>query len=138
MHQSAHQHLRVLQALEPESYGAGTENGADVDTKGFRECLFAFNVGVLQATTTVTPKIQESSDAAVADAYADVPDAALSAIALAGDQSIYYIRVNCDLRERYLRCVLTIANDTCIVGCVAILSNPHVMPVTQEETGASV
>lgn len=102
----------VAQSLVPDIRTASA-NGTGVDTKGYNSALVVVSTGAIDTSDedeTYTFKVQESSDNAVADAYADV-SGATTTVTAAG---VAVIRVDGlgTSRERYLRVVATLAGTT--------------------------
>lgn len=126
----------VKRSLSPQAVGAGaTVNGAGVDCLGYEALQVIVNVGDV-AAGTLTVNLQESSDDAVADAYADITGATTGAVAAAGDDEIYLIDVNLSEVERYVRAVVTDAGGggANYVAAELVLSKGRHNPPTQENT----
>ena len=114
--------------------GAGTVNGTGIDCRGYDEALIVLSLGIIPSNGTVDVKIQESSDNGVADTFADVSGAAF-AQKVAGTGTLTYVgRINLRGRERYLRTVVVVANQTVPMAVTAILSQAQINPVTQVNT----
>jgi hypothetical protein len=130
--------IKVVQSLEPQVANNETINGTGVDCLGWDAALVVVNVGVI-GSTSLTVKLQESSDDGSSDAYADITDATTGAIATADDQSVYIMDVNTSEVERYLRAVAisaSAADD--YVGAVFCLMSGRHLPPTQAETVVQV
>lgn len=121
----------VLQSHESDSRTAGAVNGAGIDTREYEECVFVLNMGDIAATGTVNLKVQESSDDGSADAYADVPGAAITALGDTDDDGVFCIAVRTRGRERYLRAVLTTGVAASDASVTALLLRKKYRPVTQ-------
>lgn len=122
--------VRVSNAV---SVGTSTVTSSAVDTAGFGGCMFLVLFG---AITDGTPdiKVQQSSDDAAADAYADLAGTAI-AMADTDDNDIGIVDVKAP-KERYLKCVVTRGGSTgCVIdGILAVLYDPSELPVTQDST----
>ncbi|MGB0889969.1 MAG: hypothetical protein ACPGWS_06755 [Solirubrobacterales bacterium] len=118
--------LDVRDCIEPASRTAGATNGAAIDCRGFEYAMFIVASGTNQATGTLDCKIQESSDNAVSDAYADVTGATFTQITTANDTAVRVCQVRLHGRERYLRMVGTVATAACIYGGYVVLSGHEV------------
>lgn len=94
--------------IVPASRAAGTTNGTGIDRQGLNSCTLFVQTGASSGTPSAISlacKLQESSDDASADAYADITDAAITAITAVNT----YAQVDVDLTgcERYVRAVMT-------------------------------
>ena len=138
---TAHQHCRVVSSLTPQSVNAGAATGTTgVDCKGYREALVILHVGA--ATGSIASAIlQESSDNAVADAYAAVTDNAavtqeFTAVDSTNDVTVFVGRVDLTRVERYLRVLYDVDTNAVIFGVLFCLCDPVDHPATQVETVA--
>ncbi len=122
------------QNIAPQSIASGAAvDGTGQDCAGYEELLAHVEVG-LATTGNVTVKLQESSDNAVADAFADITSATTVAVGPSGDLAPYLIDVNLSERERYIRAVATVAGGgTVVVGVAFELKGRH-LPPTQDHT----
>lgn len=129
----------LYQAIAPQSIASGaTVNGTGKDCEGYEQLLAVVEVG-LATTGNVTVKLQESSDDADADAYADVTSATTPAAGPSGDYETYLIEVNLSEREKYLRAVATVAGGgTVVCSASFILSRGRHLPPTQQNTVVKV
>jgi|6_EtaG_2_1085325.scaffolds.fasta_scaffold00063_53 uncharacterized phiE125 gp8 family phage protein len=98
--------LLVDQSIAPASYGIGTANGTAVDRQGYGT-LFTFNVGTVEATTTVDVHIEESDDNAT---WNDFTGGAFTQVTAANDNDIYTKEY--DGVKQYVRAVYVVANDS--------------------------
>lgn len=132
------QHVLVKQGIAPQAVGTGaTVTGNAIDTMGYETALFVVEAGAIadSADVSVSVKLQQSSDNAVSDAYADITDATTGAIVNAGQNEPYLIEVNLSEQERYLKPIATggssgggLASVTCI-----LMRGRH-LPPTQDNT----
>jgi hypothetical protein len=139
-------HIKVVPSLDPESRTAAAD-GLGVDCRGFSRALMVIHQGAHDITTgdeAVTYKVQESSDDASADAYADVTGAtqtiSVTEVPNATAGETWVIDIDLDGRERYLRAVATPTGTTPIdvAGVVFYLFNPALGPPEQENTPVQV
>ena len=115
----------------PVAQTAATVNGTGIDCKGYDEALIVLALGTIPSNGTVDVKIQESGDNGVADTFADVTGAVF-AQKVAGTGALTYVgRINLRERQRYLRSVVVVANQTVPLAAMAILSQARVNPVAQ-------
>jgi len=117
---------------------AAAVTGTGLDRKGFASCVLFVEAGqkggdVEPTTFSLAGKLQQSSDNGDADAYADITDAAITAIT-AEDGSA---QVDVDLTgcERYIRAVLTPAfvggtNPTLLCNSAIVLGGADALPTT--------
>lgn len=126
--------VKKINHIPPASQGAGTVNGAAIDTAGFDAISFEVLTGVIDAAITVDFKVQESDDGSTG--WADIAGAAITQLTGADDNQNPTIDLRlggraAGTRKRYLRGVLTVAGTgtaLCAVG--ADLAAPHDAPVT--------
>lgn len=53
-----YEQLHIATSIAPDTYGAGTTNGADVPTQGYRKALVTLATKVMAASSTLNVKIQ--------------------------------------------------------------------------------
>lgn len=136
MYQNPSDTQLVKLSLSPQAVGgSATVNGTGVDCLAYEALQVVVAIGDV-AAGTLTVKLQESSDDAVADAYADITDATTGAVAGSGDDEIYLIDVNLSERERYIRAVVTDAGGggANYVSVTFNLARGRHAPPTQENT----
>jgi hypothetical protein len=134
---TSHQNLAVRNVLVPASYAAAAELfTSGIDCQGYDEALFIFHIGTATATGDLTMQVEESSDDAVADPYADVTGAAVSEITVSNDNTVYVARVDLTKRERWLRVGYDVDDDNVIFGITVVFSQAKVYPVTQTNTAS--
>lgn len=127
--------FKVVQALAPASYAAAAEAfTSGIDCQGFDELLVILHCGVFTATGDLTCQLEESSDDADADSYADITGATFSEVTVSNDNTDYVGRIDLAKRERYIRLGYDVDDDDGIFGVTFILSNAKVRPVTQINT----
>ena len=123
--------VRVVSAIDPDEYGAGTVNGGAIDlaTRDFQGAVVFARTGDIEGSpsaTSVEVKLQESDDAT---AWADI-DGATATITAA--QTGATIRVD-QPQKRYLRAVLTVSftggtSPNVAVAAVAVLGTALHLP----------
>ena len=126
----------VKRSLSPQAIGGNaTVDGTGVDCAGYETLQVIVNAGHINAGT-LTIKLQESSDDASADPYADIALATTPALAAADDDEVFLIDVNLSERERYIRAVATDASGggAACVGVTFSLARGRHAPPTQENT----
>jgi hypothetical protein len=131
----------VKQSLAPQAVANATVNGTGIDCSGYEHLLVVANLGAIadSSNVTLTVKLQESSDDASADPYADITGATTGAIANAGQNNPYVFDVNLSERERYLRAVVTGGSSGGgLVSATFHLSGGRHLPPTQVKTVISV
>ena len=131
-------HILNKQSLAPQAIGTGaTVNGTGVDTEGFEAGRLEVQAGavVAGANQSVTVKIQQSSDDAASDPYADIALATTGAILNAGENEPYLIDINLSETERYLRAVATGGSSAGgLVSAAFNLMTARHSPPTQDNT----
>lgn len=128
--------IKAMYSLLPQSLQVGANNGTGVDTKGFAEAMIVIMAGAVTSNGSHAFKVQESSDDAVADAYADISSATFTAITADNDNAVYVGRLNLRTRERYIRVVDTGTSQVMEGAALILLSGAKVKPVSQANTVA--
>lgn len=116
-------------SVKPASHAAGTITGAAVDTQGFDEAMVVLDCGVFTATGDVTLKVQECATSG--GTFVDIDGAAFSNKVQAADELPYVGNINLAKRERYLKIILTVADDAIIAGAGFVLGAAKDRPVSQ-------
>lgn len=119
---------------------AAAVNGAGVDCLGYRRAVAIFHSKPTGSGTTSDCKLQESSDDAAADAYADVTSATFTQVTTAGGEKLAAMEIDLAKRERYLRLVHTGAGGSAAgaaTGCILLFRGAQEAP-TQAVTVVSV
>jgi len=142
---SAHEALKVKQAVNPASYAAGTYYNGDsvsstagIDTLGEDEALVIVNVGAIASTGTCDVSLVSNTTNTSAGATA-VTDKDGTAQALAqmpdtGDNLVWVMRVRCKDIHRYLFVKVVTANAATILGVSVVFTKGKTYPVTQDNT----
>lgn len=127
----ASESIKVIDVLRPDAHTAGANSLADVDLSKFTRALFLLNLGVLEATTTITPLIQHAD--AAGGSYETIWTG--DAIAVAADEQIHYLDLNLTNPniKRYLKITLTGANDAADMSATLLLMGARVEPVSQDD-----
>lgn len=128
--QTAHEELKAVYSLLPQSLQVATNKGAGVDCRGFDEALIVVEAGVVTGSGSHAFKVQEAavnSDAS----FADITDAAFTAITAANDETVYVGRVNLRNRKRYIRVVDTGSTAVMLGSAMVILLAAREYPVSQ-------
>lgn len=129
--------LAVRQGIVPQTVSVGTEDGASVDTRDFDTMLIIVAVGTVTATGTVDITVQESSDDAVGDAFANITGAVFTQITVANDNTVYVGRIKCKSFERFIRAQAVVGADTGDFGISYVLAKfDGLAPVTQTNAAA--
>lgn len=143
MEYDLHSYVKIVHAIEPAIHTT-TQTSAAIDTAGYESLEWVLHVGDAIAgggSFNVTIEQDEddpSSPGTPIGAWAVVPTAeiigALPAIADADTDKVF--RVGSIGKMRHQRLVLTEVPSVTggIVGCVAILSNPHTTPEPDQST----
>lgn len=119
---------------------AATTNATGFSTKGFEKALAIFYAAPSGTGTTADCKLQESSDDAAADAYADVSGGAFAQVTTAGGAKLQVMNINLSKREEYLRLTHTGAGGSAAGQAYAliILFNGRLVPPTHTQTVINV
>lgn len=124
-------HILVKQGIAPQTVGDDVE-GNGIDCQGYETLLVIIEAGDM-GTGTTTVKLQQSSDDAAADPYADITDATQDMVA-AGENEPYLIEVNLSERERYIRAFASETNADGLVSVTFCLMTGRHLPPTQDNT----
>ena len=109
--------------------GQAANNSDVLDTRGFDSVTIVALIGAVTATGTVTMKIQQGTESGGGD-MADLEGTSV-ALTASDDDKMLAVEIYRP-QERYLRAVVTTATaDGVIDGVIAILRDPHKIPVTQ-------
>jgi hypothetical protein len=127
--------LKAVVGVVPDAHGAGTVNGAAIDTLGFNRALIIVNSGTNEATGTLDVKVQHCATSG--GTYADITDAVFTQITTANDNTIYVGEVKIgavNSVNRYIRVVAVIGTASGDSGSVVILGRAEDLPVEQVNT----
>lgn len=100
-----------------------------VDTQGYDGVLFVTSFGTAASGNTV--KVQQSSDDAAADSYADLTGTSVTSGTSDEDVFVDVQRP----KERYLKLVAARGTSSTLESMYAILYNPRSLPVDNTTTG---
>ncbi len=129
MHFTADEFVKGDRLIKADAHAAGVVTGVGIDTRGFRELLTTLIIDdVGGGPGTAVLKLQESSDDGVADAYVDIVGGAM---ALKNAVGVFVGRLDLELRERFIRAVLTVAVNAVDAAATASLLHAANLPVTQ-------
>ena len=119
---------------------AAATNGTGVSCRGFRHGMAVFYAAPSGSGTTSDCKVQESSDDAATDPYADVTSATFAQATTAGGAKIQAMNINLAKRERWLRLVHTGAGGSAAGQAYGLflLFNAFFMEVSQDQTVVTV
>lgn len=121
----------VFQALHAEEYTTGDNFSAAHEVVGFHRALVLVDAGHVGIGGTIDIKLQESSDAGVQDAWADVPGAAFPQIDETNEAQAFAGCLLLTKRKQYLRIVMTLAVKDSDVGVIMILQPKDSRNATQ-------
>ncbi len=109
--------------------GIGANNSDVLDTRGFDSVTIIALIGTVAVTGTVTMKIQQGAES---DA-SDMADLTGTSVVLTDTDDNKMLAVELYRpRERYVRAVVTTVTAAGVIdGVVAVLRDPHQIPVTQ-------
>jgi len=123
------EHERLERIMSSVAAGTDTNESDVLDTRGFDSVTIIAVIGTVEATGTVELKVQQG---ALANG-SDMEDLLGTAVSLAAgdDEDLLAVEIYRP-RERYVRAVVTtaVANGE-IDGVLAVLRDPHYVPVTQ-------
>ena len=108
--------LSVISAANASAAGTATITSAAIDTAGYEGVLIAIKFGAIVSGAVVTVKAQQSSDNAVADAYADLLGTSQT-VADTDDNKVFLIDIY-KPAERYLKAIVSTATQNSTVECI--------------------
>ena len=135
MIKSIQENCEVIRILESEAAGnTDTLTSDAVNMSGFESALFIFTLGAVTAGGLANCYLQQSSDDASADAYADLEGSAVSSTGNTATKKIITIEI-INPQERYLKALIdrTIA-DVVVESINVIKFGAKAMPITQDST----
>lgn len=119
---------KVILAKAGQSADTTTVTSDAIDMANFEGCQFVGSIGTANAGNYA--KVQQSSDDAAADAYADLTGTKNTP----GDDGDSFLIDIYRPRERYLKCVVTRGASTTTGDIYAILYGPKKKPVSHGST----
>lgn len=111
----------IFQAFHAEEYEVGDNFSAAHEVAGFHRALVILDAGHVGVGGTIDTKLQESDDAGVTDAWADIPGAAFAQVDASNEAQAFAGCLNLNKRKRYLRIVMTLAVRDSDVGVIMVL-----------------
>jgi len=128
---------KIVRVMNAVAGGFGdVQYGSSVDLKGFGAVAFVALFGALADTSAAKLKAQQSTDDAVADAFADLVGTGLD-IGTAHDNKLVVLEIQ-NPRERYVRPAIVRATANVVIdGVVAFLFKADKEPVTADTTVAA-
>lgn len=111
----------IFQAFYAEEYETGDNFSAAHEVGGFHRALVILDAGHVGLGGTVDTKLQESNDAGVTDAWADVPGAAFPQVDATNEAQAFAGCLLLGKRKKYLRIVMTLAVRDSDVGVIMVL-----------------
>lgn len=124
---------KVIRVLDAVAAGQTTQTSSAIDTAGYDGVKIYSLFGAITAGAVTSVKVQQSSDDAVADAYADLAGSSISVADDDDNQVVVH-----DIyrpRERYLKAVISRATQNAVIdGIVAVLYCAAKAPTTDDAT----
>lgn len=122
---------KITRLSNAAASGNSAVNSTALDMQGFDAVTFLVALGAVDANTTASVFIEQSSDNNSADAWATLADSGVD-VGQSDDNKVVALEV-LDPQERYLRCCVT-RQATVVDGIVAIQRAAKLAPVTQSTT----
>jgi hypothetical protein len=132
---TAHECLKAIYSLKPQSLATSVNKGSGVDCKGFDEALIVIPAGTVTSNGSHVFKVQEAS-VDTDNQYADIAGAAFTAITAGNDDTCYVGRLNLRGCKRFIRVVDTGSTQAMLGAAVVVLAGARIEPVTQENAAA--
>ncbi len=133
------QQLAVVATNDPDSYGAGANNGDAVDMSKWNRVLFVVMSGDLGASATLDCKLQGSADGS--SGWTDLSGKAITQLTQAGSDSDKQALIEITAEElhgysasyRYVRSVLTIGVAASEAAVVALGAGARFHPASDDD-----
>ena len=124
---------KVTRVSNAVAAGQTAINSASVDMKAFHSAQFIVAFGAITASAVTSVKLQQSSDDASADAFADLLGTSIT-VADDDDNQLIVLDIN-EPQERYVRCVVSRATqDSVVDGIICQQYNAFEEPVTHDSS----
>lgn len=124
---------KVIRVMNGVAAGTTAQTSSAIDTQGFDGVKIYSAFGAITSGAATSVKVQQSSDNASADAYADLLGTSVSVADDDDNQVVVH-----DIyrpRERYLKVVISRATQNAVIdGIVAVLYGASKMPTTDDTT----
>lgn len=124
--------IKLLKVQDHTTAGTSTVTSDAIDMSGYDGCLIVSSFGTAASGNTV--KLQQSSDDAAADAYADLTGTSVTSGT--SDEDVW-IDIQ-QPKERYLKAVFARGTSSTLESVWAILYNPRSLPVDNTTSGTIV
>lgn len=124
---------KVIRVMNAVAAGQTAQTSSAIDTAGYEGVKIYSMFGTITSGAATSVKVQQSSDDASADAYADL---AGSSVTVADDDDNQVVVHDIYRpRERYLKVVISRATQNAVIdGIVAVLYGADKMPTTDDTT----
>lgn len=124
---------KVTRVMNAQAAGTSDVSSAALDMANFDGVKFYVSFGTITSGAVTSVKVQQSSDDAASDAYADLEGTAVT-VADDDDNQVVVIDVYRP-KERYLEVVVDRGTANAVIdGVVAVQYGPRVMPTTDDST----
>jgi hypothetical protein len=128
--ETASETIKAIHSLLPQSLAAQVNKGAGIDCKGYDEALVIIEAGATSGGGSHAFKVQEcATDTDLS--YADITDAAFTAITTANDNAVYVGRLNLRGKKRFIRVHNTGSTQALLASALVILMAARNLPVSQ-------
>lgn len=124
---------KVTRVMNAQAAATTDSTGSSVDMQGYDSVCFYASFGAITATAVTSVKAQQSSDDAVADAFADLLGTAIS-VSTTNGNDVVVLDIS-HPRERYVRPIVDRGTANAVIdGIIAVQYNANVEPVTHDTT----
>lgn len=131
MNQSRYE--KVLRVMNGVAAGTSAQTSDAIDTAGYEGVKIYSLFGAITSGAATSVKVQQSSDDAAADAYADL--AGTSITVADDDDNQLTVHDIFRPRERYLKVVISRATQNAVIdGIVAVLYGARKQPTSDDST----
>lgn len=124
---------KVIRVMNGVAAGTSAQTSSAIDTAGYEGVKIYTLFGAITSGAVTSVKVQQSSDDASADAYADLEG---TSIAVADDDDNQVVVHDIYRpRERYLKVIVSRSTQNAVIdGIVAVLYSARSLPPTNDAT----
>jgi hypothetical protein len=130
MHLALSDQTLATQEIAPASASSGAKNGAGVDMQGWEGVAFHISIGAITGAGVADARVTEDDNSGF-NSQTNITNAALTQIPAANANTLHIIDVYRP-SQRYVRCVLTPADNTVVYAVTAVrYRRAGLLPPTQ-------
>ena len=119
---------KVVSQQLPGTWATGTDEGAAIDTQGWRYALVILHAGTATATGTATVTVEECATSG--GSYTAISNAAFAVVNAANEEALFAGIIDLHKTERYIHVQAVVATDTVDLSTSVVLMQPEVGGLT--------